>query len=490
MWGAMMNAECRMTNDRFLLAFVILISSFVIPAKAAPPGFESLFPAGGQSGTSVECVTAGKGLDKDSPVAWASHPGIVFKAGDKPKKFTVAIAPEVPPGPYLVRFQTPEGSSPPRIFEVGKEPEVIEKEPNDAFADAKGQEARANTVFNGTLEKAGDVDTHAIRVTKGRGVKLEVHGYALGSPMDPALRLLDARGIEIAGGHDTHNLDPRIEYTPKSDGVLYAQVFAFAHPPAADVSLKGSSAHVYRLRVVEDAPTTAPAPPEPTQIAVPGEVAGVLAKKGEEDVLTFSAKKGEELVLEVQSRRFDAALRVEDADGKSLATADDGEGGVTDPVLRWKAPKDGEFKLVVLDRDNSGSPRQAYKAKVAPAKPALTAVLDNHAYRLEAGKTVEVKITLKVTGKFTGKVTASVLGLPAGLSAEVKEADAKSGELKVTLKAAPEAAASQATFRVELAVDGQTFIPNYLVPFTEPRGDLLITTDTRPWLTVAAAKAK
>ena len=58
MRGEMMNAECRMTNDRRLLAFVILISSFVIPARAAPPGFESLFPAGGQSGSSVECVTA------------------------------------------------------------------------------------------------------------------------------------------------------------------------------------------------------------------------------------------------------------------------------------------------------------------------------------------------------------------------------------------------------------------------------------------------
>ena len=479
-----------MTNDWRLLAFVILISSFILPARAAPPGFESLFPAGGQIGGSVECLVAGKGLDKDSPVAWASHPGIVFKAGDKAKKFTVAVAPDVPAGPYLVRFHTAEGSSPPRIFEVGKESEVVEKEPNDAFADTKGQEGRINTVFNGVLEKAGDVDTHAIRVKKGRGVTLEVHGYVLGSPMDPALRLLDARGVEIAGGHDTHNLDPRVEYTPKADGVLYAQVFAFAHPPAADVSLKGSSAHVYRLRVVEDAPASAPAVPEPAQIVVPGEVAGVLTKKGEEDVFTFSAKKGEELVLEVRSRRFDATLRVEDVDGKSLASADDGEGGVTDPVLRWKAPKDGTFKLVVLDRDRAGGPRQAYQAKVTATKPTLTAVLDNHAYRVEAGKSVEVKITLKVTGKFTGKVAASVLGLPAGLLAEAKEADAKSGELKVTLKAAPEVVASQATFRVELAVDGQTFLPSYVVPFTEPRGDLLITTDTRPWLTVAAAKAK
>ena len=60
----------------------------------------------------------------------------------------------------------------------------------------------------------------------------------------------------------------------------------------------------------------------------------------------------------------------------------------------------------------------------------------------------------------------------------------------MTLKAGPEVATNQAAFRVERAVDGQTFLPSYVVPFTEPRGDLLITTDTRPWLTVAAAKAK
>ncbi|MFM7605522.1 MAG: hypothetical protein ACKO8Z_10025 [Prosthecobacter sp.] len=479
-----------MRNDWLLRSFVILISFFVLPARATPPGFESLFPAGGQIGNSVECVAAGKGLDKDSPIAWASHPGIVFKAGDKAKKFTVAIAPDVPAGPYLVRFHTVEGSSPPRIFEVGREPEVVEKEPNDAFADVKGQEGRINTVFNGVLEKAGDVDTHAIRVKKGMGVTLEVCGYALGSSMDPALRLLDARGVEIAGGHDTHNLDPRIEYMPKTDGLLYAQVFAFAHPPAADVSLKGSSAHVYRLRVVEDAPAATPSALEIAQIAVPGEVVGSLTTRGEEDVFTFLAKKGEELILEVRSRRFDATLRVENAEGKSVATADDVEGGLTDPVLRWKAPEDGTFKLVVLDRDRGGGPRQAYTAKIAAAKPTLTAVLDNHSYCVEAGKSIEVKITLKVTGKFTGKVNATVIGLPAGLSAEAKETDAKSGELKVTLKAAAGVAASQATFRVELAVDDQIVLPSYVVPFTEPRGDLLITTATRPWLPVFAAKAK
>jgi len=33
-----------------------------------------------------------------------------------------------------------------------------------------------------------------------------------------------------------------------------------------------------------------------------------------------------------------------------------------------------------------------------------------------------------------------------------------------------------------------TVTASYAIPFTEPRGDLLIMTDTRPWLTVVAQK--
>lgn len=64
--------------------------------------------------------------------------------------------------------------------------------------------------------------------------------------------------------------------------------------------------------------------------------------------------------------------------------------------------------------------------------------------------------------------------------------------MKLTLKATPEAAASQATFAVEIVTSAPdpiaSVLANYAIPFTEPRGDLLIPTDTRPWLTVTAQK--
>jgi len=478
----MANAECRMTNGRHALAFVILISSFVIPSRAAPPGFESIFPAGGQIGTRVECTVAGKGLESSSPIAWCSHPGVVFLAGEKPKKFIATLAKDAKPGPCLVRFYTDDGSSPPRVFEVGNLPEHLEKEPNDAFTEAKSAEPRMNAVINGVLEKAGDVDTHAIRVQKGKTITLQLHGYALGSPMDPALRLLDSRGVEIRGAHDSHNLDPRLIYTPGTDGTLFVQILAFAHPPAADVALKGSTSHVYRLLVTDEGQK--PVVNEPKALTLPATVQGLLAKPREEDVFTLTAKKGDELAFAVHSRAFDALLRIDDADGKMLTQSDDGES--SDPSLRWKAPKDGEFKVVVADRFHGGSPEHAYDLSVRPFTPSLSATLDTHAYRVEAGKDAELKITVKLNGTFAAKLQAKALDLPPGLTAEPVEVPAKGGEIKMKLKATAEAAASQAPFRVEISDGTQTFAATYLIPFTEPRGDLLITTDTHPWLTVAA----
>ena len=484
-----------MTHGLSFLACVVLLLAFSTSAVAAAPAFDNLFPAGGQIGTRVETLVSGKGLEKETLQVWSSDSHVVVLGGDKPKKYFLNIAKDAVPGPYLVRLYNEDDASPPRIIEVGKFEEVLEKEPNDTVSDAKKTDARMNVTFNGVLEKTGDVDTFVIRVQKGKHVTLELHGYALGSPMDPAMRLLNDRGIEIAADHDTHNLDPRIEYTPAADGTLFVQLFAFAHPPAADVAFKGSANHVYRLTVTDE-PKQLPALTEPGKLALPALLNGCISKPSEEDQYTFSAKKGDDLLIGIRAQRLrsplDATFRIEDETGKSLQQADDGEKEILDPTLRWKAPKDGEFKLIVADRFHHGSPEHFYELSVKPFTSSLIATLETHAFRLEAGKSVEVKITVKPNGTFAGKIKAQAAQLPAGVTAESVEVPAKGGEVKLTLKAAAEVAANQAPFAVELVTSApdavETVTASYAIPFTEPRGDLLIMTDTHPWLTVVAKK--
>jgi uncharacterized protein YdeI (BOF family) len=510
----MTNDESKMTTGRSALALmrfaslraafgslsrfarlVILTSSFCSSALAAPHAFESLFPAGGQNGSRVEMLVSGKGLEKETLLVWSSDPHVVVLAGDKPKKFFLNNAKDAVPGPYLIRLYNEADASPPRIIEVGKFEEVLEKEPNDTLADAKMAEAKMNVTFNGVLEKAGDVDTFAIRAQKGKRIRFDLHGYALGSPMDPAMRLLNERGVEIAAGHDTHNLDPRIEYTPTADGTLFVQLFAFAHPPAADVAFKGSASHVYRLAVTDEAKAVT-ALSEPGKITLPAVLNGCISKAAEEDAYTFTAKKGDDLQISVRAQRLrsllDATLRIEDETGKSLQQADDVDKDILDPTLRWKATKDGEFKLVVGDRFQHGSAEHLYELTVKPFVASLAATLDTHAYRLEFGKTVEVKVTVKTNGTYAGKIKAQAVQLPVGVTAESVDVPVKGGEVKLTLKATAEVVANQAPFAVEIVTSApdavETVTASFAIPFTEPRGDLLIMTDTHPWLTVVAKK--
>lgn len=485
----------RTTHARGVLAFILGHALSCCLASAAPPGFDGLFPAGGQVGSRVETKVNGKGLDKETFLVWSSDSHVVALGGDQPKKFFLIIAKDAVPGPCLVRLYNENDASPPRIIEVGKFEEKGEQEPNDTVADARKAEPLMNVTINGVLEKTGDVDTHAIRVQKGKRITLDLHGYALGSSMDPALRLLNERGIEVAAGHDTHNLDPRIEYTPTADGVMYAQLFAFVHPPAADVSFKGTVNHVYRLTVTNES-NQAPIGSEPEKLTLPAKINGSISKAAEEDKYAFTAKKGDDLQIRVRAQSMhsalDATLRIEDSAGKSLQQADDGEKDSLDPTLRWKAPKDGDYKLIIADRFQHGSAEHRYELTVQPFTASLTATLDTHAYRLEAGKTVEVKITMKTSGTFGGKIQARAAQLPAGVTAENVDVPAKGGEVKLTLKAAADVAANQAPFAIEIVTSApdavQTVLASYAIPFTEPRGDLLIMSDTHPWLTVVTAK--
>lgn len=472
--------------------FVCCLQLATAAASAAPPGFDSIFPAGGRAGDRVEVRVQGKEHDKTHHQAWCDDAAIRIEPGDKPGLYRLHLPADAKPGPRLLRFFDAGGASPPRLFMVGDLEEHLEQEPNDHLDDARTRPPATNTVFNGVLEKSGDVDTHVLLAKKGQRLVLALHGYGLGSPMDPALRLLDARGVELALAHDTHNLDPYLEHLPAADGILFAQVFAFAHPPAADVAFKGSPHHVYRLNVRAAGPPP-PAPAEPEMLSLPATVRGRLSQPREVDRYTLTCAKGDELRLRVRAlvprSPLDATLAITDAEGKVLQQADDTEN--LNPALRWKAPADGAYRLLIADRHHHGSPLHDYELTVAPAELELTATLDSHAWQLTAGGKVEVKLSVKIDGSPQGKIETRATDLPPSVTSKPVEVPAKGGEVKLTLQASADAAPSQSPFRIELVTNAgseteQTQLAEFVIPFNEPRGDLLLPRHSQPWLTLIA----
>ena len=130
--------------------------------------------------------------------------------------------------------------------------------------------------------------------------------------------------------------------------------------------------------VIVDAPVVSEKPgntvPSKAQsIPVPSVVCGRIESAENVDYYQFPAKAGQILTFEVHSARIqdkihdlqkhaDPLIAVYDLDGKELAANDDAY--FADPVLEFKVPADGEYRVAVRDAKYDGDPRWAYALSI------------------------------------------------------------------------------------------------------------------------------
>ncbi len=251
----------RRIRPDILLAFALTLGLAHTGLAQAPrphPKLLHVFPPGGRAESTVEVTLGGDALDAADGL-WFSHPGMrADRIAGKPKTFKVAIAPTTPLGAHDIRALTPDGLSNPRTFVIGALPESSESEPNGG-PDAANPIA-INSVVNGATT-ATDVDCFALRARKGQRLFVSVAAERVDSPLDATVRVLDARGAELAESRDAFGADPFVDVTLPADGRYVIKVH--------DVTYAGSADHIYRL-TVRDGPTLdAAAPP----IAAPGRLA-------------------------------------------------------------------------------------------------------------------------------------------------------------------------------------------------------------------------
>jgi hypothetical protein len=396
-------------------------------ARAAAPVLDYLYPAGGRQGATVT-VSAGGSFEPWPVSGWSDCAGLHVEPAGEKGQFNIRIDADAPPGPHLVRLHNGEGASGLRVFVVGDQAEVLEAEPNNGVSQATPVGALPATA-NGRLEARGDVDSYAVKLEAGQVLVASLRGRRLGAPMDPLLHLHDASGHPVAFAHDGLGLDPLLAFRAERAGTYYVRVAAFAHPPAADVSLTGGPATVYRLSlttgpfvryavpagVARGARATvqlfgwnlagpsearevdaADAPPDRDHLplATPGgehplrlelgdgpeltdaselgaplapplAVTGRISRPGEEDAVPFAAKKDEKLIVTVRA------------------------GAMNSPVDATLRILDADGKQLVVDDDAAGGsdPRLEW---VAPADGTYRAVVadlnalggDDYVYRL------------------------------------------------------------------------------------------------------------
>lgn len=220
------------------------------PASAQLPQTRifSIFPAGGQAGQSVEVkITNGKDLDELKALQF-NHAGITaalkmqdVRGKQKPvdNTFNVAIAGNVPPGRYELRAVGMFGVSNPRTFVVSNRPEALEKEPNNTIEQAAPIEL--NTIVNGEINGATDVDVFKFKGTKGQRVLATARADRIDSRLTAVVEVLDANFRRLGFSKEQVREDPLVDVTLPADGEYTVQI--------RDFTYQGGVEYFYRLTV-------------------------------------------------------------------------------------------------------------------------------------------------------------------------------------------------------------------------------------------------
>lgn len=489
------------------LAVLLLASG---PALGAPPQFDAIYPAGGKRGASVEVELVGK-FDPWPCQLHASGKGISFTPDpEKAGQGTLAIAADAPAGAVVLRAHNEEGASAPVLFVVDTAAGIREEEKDDSSV-GKAQAVDASQLplaIDGRLAANHELDSYRLALKKGQTLHAAVEGYALRSPVDPAIQVYDAGGNRIALVHDgAHNLDPVLAFAVPADGDYIVSVAGFAHPPATSVYFRGDKKASYRLHLALDRKHLPKrlfpediGPDAPAEALTAGKpVTGTIAEPGEVDRYRFAAKKGETWLVEVEGRSLgfptDPVLRILKPDGAVLRTEDD-TAKQTDPFYTWKIAADGDYEITVEDRFRAGGPDRRYRLAVKKPEPGFTATLDKSAYVLERGKPLEVKVKIERLHGHAGDLAFAIPGLPGSITLTPPEkAPEKNGDAILKLEAQGDAPAFSGPIEVRVAdVPGEEKRPKiekvatFSLKDDNWRGPYAVETLDRAWLTLPPKK--
>ena len=207
------------------------------------------FPSGGKQASAVEVTVTGNNMDGVDRLLF-SHPGITASPlmsestllqpnpRPVPGKFTVTIAPDVPPGIYELRMAGHFGVSNARAFMVGDQEESLSEDDNHSLP--KAMKIPLGVTVNGHSDE-GAADFFTFEAEQGQRIVLNVLAQRLDSKLDATLAICDASGREILSDRDTYRLDPFLDFTAPAAGQYVVKIFDYLY--------RGGPEYAYRLSV-------------------------------------------------------------------------------------------------------------------------------------------------------------------------------------------------------------------------------------------------
>lgn len=457
-----------------LLAATAAAQNVCLPA----PRLLTVFPMGGQHGSTVEVTIGGENLDDANELLFSdpeisAKPKLAADGSPVPNKFEVTIASGTPVGVYEARAMTRLGISSSRIFSVSAKEEVSAERPHLTLATALP--LKVGTICNGAVTKRG-VDFYSFEAKKGERTVIDCAAPGIDSRLTPVLILADSLGRDLMVNRTGSALD----FTAKADGKYIVEVHS--------LTFQGGPEHFYRLALNHAAegelpprqPSTLPVDAfsrepatgtlavtevkgdTPLKVSLPCELAGKFFPAAHVDTVEFDARKGEVWSVEVVSERLglptDPFVLVQEAkqvDGKetyadvaefndipspvkvsTFGYSYDGppyNAGSADSMGQLTIKEDGHYRLQIRDLfgGTRNDPRNVYRLSIRKPAPDFSLVAwpfhmnlrngDRAALSkplsLRQGATMALEVVAIRHDGFDGEIELGVDDLPPGISA-------------------------------------------------------------------------
>ncbi|HEY2841977.1 MAG TPA: PPC domain-containing protein [Pirellulales bacterium] len=230
----------------FLLAAFLAIGHSA-SARAQAPSISYTTPHAVAPGQATDIVLFGGGLASPTGAWWSlpveavPTPGL-DKNGTDPARvsYRVTVPADAAVGIYGLRVATVGGVSNLRLAMVDDLPSANDNGANKTIATA--QELTLPIAVDGACE-AETFDFYKFNAAAGQRVSVEVVARRLGYALDPAIRLLDATGRELAYSDDEPGLgaDCHFAHTFAAAGTYTIEI--------RDIRYAGGPTHRYRMRI-------------------------------------------------------------------------------------------------------------------------------------------------------------------------------------------------------------------------------------------------
>ena len=185
------SAKCQVLSARYFVAVVLALSAWHLALGQQPQApqyadcrLDSVFPNGGQQGTTVTVTFRGQAYALNPPrnVLIDGPPGITLKELKEGEKGTVVgtleIAADAPLGRRWLRIVNDRsGLTNFAHFVVGRLPETLEAEPNNELA--KATTVTTPVVVNGKTDPKADIDCIRFAGKAGQKLVAAIAAYSL-----------------------------------------------------------------------------------------------------------------------------------------------------------------------------------------------------------------------------------------------------------------------------------------------------------------------